>query len=340
MLSLPVFVGIDYHTHTIQVCVMDQKRKILFNQSVANDPHAVFQVVAPFSNNVSCAIEASTGVADFAEKLIAQYHWHVELAHPGYTARMKQTPDKSDWTDAKLLADLTRVGYIPRVWLAPLYIRELRDLVRHRHGLVEQGKQVKLRLRALLRQHRIVCPYSPWTKGGKKWLLDKTNISSPTLQYLIQDHYGTIEYFTKKIVAVTTMMEAHVADDAVVAQLLKQSGIGVITAITMRASIGRFDRFRTSKQLAHFCAVCPRNNSSAGQTTTGGLVKAGDELLRIVLIQAAHRLVRYDEHWRAMAARLRAKGKKPCVIVAAVANRWIRRLFHQMRESTSVGNST
>jgi len=105
----------------------------------------------------------------------------------------------------------------------------------------------------------------------------------------------------------------------------------MITAITMRALIGRFDRFRTGKQLAHFCAVCPRNNSSAGKTTTSGLIKAGDKLLRIVLIEAAHRLMRYDPYWRDMAARLRANGKKTCVIVAAVANRWVRKLFHQMQ---------
>jgi transposase len=339
MFNLPVFVGIDYHTHTIQVCVMDSQRTILANQSVANDPGAIFRVVAPFGNNISAAIEASTGAANFAEKLITTYQWHVELAHPGYVARMKQTPDKSDWTDAKLLADLTRAGYIPRVWLAPQYIRELRDLIRHRHGLVEQRKQVKLRLRALLRQHRIESPDSPWTLKGKKWLLDGANISSATLLFLLQDHYDTIEYFDKKIAAVTERMQLAVADDPVVKQLLRQPGVGVITAITLRALVGHFDRFRTGKQLAHFCAVCPRNNSSAGKTTTGGLIKAGDELLRQVLVEAAHRLIRYDEHWKAMADRLRTNGKKTCVIVAAVANRWIRKLFRSMGETTSTGEA-
>ena len=47
MLNLPVFVGIDYHLNIIQVCVMNQQGKILCNQSVSNDPHAVFSVVAP-----------------------------------------------------------------------------------------------------------------------------------------------------------------------------------------------------------------------------------------------------------------------------------------------------
>ena len=92
MFNLPVFVGIDYHTHTIQVCVMDSQRKILINQSVANNPEAVFRVVSPFGNNISAALEASTGAADFAAKLITNYQWHVELAHAGYVARMQQTP--------------------------------------------------------------------------------------------------------------------------------------------------------------------------------------------------------------------------------------------------------
>jgi hypothetical protein len=69
------------------------------------------------------------------------------------------------------------------------------------------------------------------------------------------------------------------------------------------------------------------------------LIKAGDELLRQVLIEAAHRLIRYDKQWRAMADRLRANGKKTCVIVATVANRWIRKLFHQMQQPFATGDS-
>jgi len=337
MFNLPVFIGLDYHTKTIQVCVMDQKGKILANQSVGNDPHAVFRVVAPYGNNIHAAIESSTGSAAFAEELITKYQWSVSLSHPGYASRMKQTPDKSDWTDAKLLADLIRVGYLPRVWLAPPYIRELRDSVRHRHGYVQQRTQTKLRLRALLRQHRINCPESPWTIKGKKWLLDATNITSLHVRTLLQDYYETIEFLNKKIVNAEERMAAATADDPIVKQLLCQPGIGLITAITMRAIIGHFDRFRTGKQLAHFCAVCPRNNSSAGKTTTGGLIKAGDDLLRQVLIEAAHRLIRYNPEWKAMSDRLRANGKKTCVIIAAVANRWIRKLFHQMREPTPTG---
>jgi transposase len=240
-------------------------RKILANQSVDNDPDAVMRVVAPFGGNVHAALEVSTGAAALtqkysAEQLIAKSGWLVELAHPGYVARMKQTPDKSDWTDAKLLADLTRTGYIPRVWLAPKYIRELRELVRHRHGLVEQRKQVKLRLRALLRNHRIVCPHSPWTIA---WNPMEAGNGAQRSDRIIPRSIRSLHFVT-----LPATISCDVADDPVVRQLLGQAGIGIITAVTMRALIGRFDRFRTGKQLAHFCALCPRNNSSATSATT------------------------------------------------------------------------
>jgi hypothetical protein len=40
----------------------------------------------------------------------------VELAHPGYVHRLRRSPDKTDLSNAQLLADLTRVSYLPTVW--------------------------------------------------------------------------------------------------------------------------------------------------------------------------------------------------------------------------------
>ena len=110
MFNLPLYVGLDYHTNTIQVCVMNQQRQILANQSVENSVEAVFRVVAPFGSNVNVAIEACNGASDFADELAAKNPtWHVELAHPGYVARMKQTPDKSDWI-RRLFYQMTSSG--------------------------------------------------------------------------------------------------------------------------------------------------------------------------------------------------------------------------------------
>ena len=42
--------------------------------------------------------------------------------------------------------------------------------------------------------------------------------------FLIKDHYDTIDYFDKKIIAVNEQMFTTVADDSVVKQLLQQPG--------------------------------------------------------------------------------------------------------------------
>ena len=99
----------------------------------------------------------------------------------------------------------------------------------------------------------------------------------------------------------------------------------------MRAEIGRFDRFRFGKQLARFCGLSPKNASSGQRQADAGLIRAANPQLRAVLIEAAHRLARLDPQWRALAQRLRNKGKPGSVVAAAVANRWVRWLFHQMR---------
>jgi transposase len=57
-----------------------------------------------------------------------------------------------------MLAELVRVGFLPRVRLAPQAVRELRRLTRHRQDLVNRQRAPKSRVGALLRDHRIAAP--------------------------------------------------------------------------------------------------------------------------------------------------------------------------------------
>ena len=107
MSNLTVFVGLDYHTQSIQVCVVNAQGDVLGNRPVDNDAVAVMRYAEAFGQVARAAVESCSGAADFAEELV-QGGWSVDLAHPGYVARMKQNPDKTDFSDARLLADLTR----------------------------------------------------------------------------------------------------------------------------------------------------------------------------------------------------------------------------------------
>ena len=156
-----VFVGLDYHQSFVQVCVMDPAGTVVSNRRCANSARAVREAVETSGVIVSAAIEACCGAADLAEELVAA-GWQVSLAHAAYVHKLKQSPDKTDWSDARLLADLLRVGYLPKVWLPPRDLRQLRHVLRHRQQLAERRRATKQRVTALLRSERIEFTGSRW----------------------------------------------------------------------------------------------------------------------------------------------------------------------------------
>jgi transposase len=335
MSRIASFVGLDYADSVVQVCVMDAAGRRLANRRCENDWRAIDRVVRRFGGPVRAAIESCTGAADLADELVHRAGWSLDLAHPGFVKRMKQNPDKSDYTDAQMLADLVRVGYLPRVWLAPQSVRELRRLVRYRQQLVDQRRSLKLRVRALLREHRVQCPVGKaWTKRWLYWLREAVVLPEES-SWIIEQHLAGLGLLTQQIAAVEQRLERRTADDTVVTFLQRFSGIGLVTSCVLRAEVGEFERFRTGKQLSRFCGLTPRNASSGQRQADAGLIKASNPLLRATLIQVAHQLMRRDPRWRAFALRKLEAGKPKCVIVAAVANRWIRWLYHQVREVKS-----
>ncbi len=326
---VPVFVGIDYHPSVVQLCVKDAAGRDLGRARVGDSCEEIFQAVERFGQARRVAIEACCGAADLGEELADRYGWSVDLAHPGYVNRMRQTPDKSDLTDAQLLADLTRVGYLPKVWMAPHAVRELRLLVRHRQGLCNDRRDTKLRLRALLREQRVKEPPRPWTRPWLAWLKTSDAISAQG-RWVLDEHLAHLEYTLARIKAAEAHLEQLTKGDQVVARLLEEPGIGRVTAWTLRAEIGRFDRFRNGRQLSRFCGLTPRNASSGKKQADAGLVKAGNPQLRAALIETAHRLARYVPRWKDMKQRLKGRGKSGSETAAAIANRWTRGLYHRM----------
>lgn len=331
MSNSKVFVGLDYHQHSVQVCVLDEGGVQLVNRICCNDAAEIIEAVDGLGIKVFAAIEACSGAADLADELILQGAWSVDLAHAGYVARIKQSPDKTDYTDARLLADLERVGYLPKVWLAPQEVRELRRLVRYRQQLAKERRNIKLQLRAILRDQRVKPPtdINPWTKAWLSWVEGAAEVSVET-RWIIGRQLKRLAGICEEIAAVEKHLAEVTTNDPVVQKLLSIKGVGLITAATLRAEIGRFDRFRTGKQLARFCSLTPRNASSGQRQADAGIIKAGNPELRRVLMEAAQCLRRFDDRWHEFSERLKERGKPGNVITAAVANRWVRGLYHEM----------
>jgi len=335
MITLTVCVGLDYHSDSIRVCVMTMEGEELLNRSVRNEVGEVIEAVQGCGRKFQVvvhvvAIEACSGAADFATRLSEITEWTVRLAHAGAVRRLKQGPDKTDCGDAWHLANLARVNYLPEVWLADDTTRQLRRLIRHRQALMADARDIKLRIRSLLKEERIpeTAGAGSWTKTWRAWLL--TVALGEHSRWILEQELMRLTQLEAYLEAVDKRMEEATQADPVVQRLLDQAGVGLVTAVLLRAVIGRFDRFRSGKQLSRYCGLTPCNASSGKRQADAGLIQAGHDDLRAVLIQLAKRLPRHVPRWKQVHAQLR-KTKPPNVASAAIANRWVRCLFHEMR---------
>jgi transposase len=301
-----VYVGLDYATAFVQVCVLDPSGRVLANGRCENCWIAIDALVRRFGRTVRAAIEACNGAANLADQLVHHAGWSLDLA------------------------DLVRVGYLPRVWLAPEAVRELRRLVRRRQDLVERRRALKLQVGAWLRDQGVRQPGGTrWTLRWRAWL--KTVELPSETRWVVNDACAELTQIERRIAALEKHLAAVTQKDPMVNKLRGLRGLGLITACVIRAEIGDATRFRTGKQLAHYGGLTPRNVSSGLRQANAGLIQAGNRYWRATLMEAAHRLRRFDPRWPEFSQALEARGKKRCVAVAAVAHRWIRGLFHELK---------
>lgn len=333
------YVGIDYHTSKVQVCVMSEAGEVLMNRSCDNDTLEVATLIGKHGGVKRVCAEACNGSAEFLDDLRKITGWQARLCHPGYVRRMKHNPDKSDKSDGELIADLDRVNYIPRVWIAPVEVRELRTLTRYREQAVERKKKAKLRIRGMLRKHRIhwegECGL--WTKAGFAWL-SSIDCLPPLELWVFREYLEEYQAADSQLKRVEKKLEEFARSDALTLYLMSKPGIGLVVATTMRAEIGDFTRFRRGKELSRFCGVTPCNASSGSRQVDAGLIRAGAPILKRVIIEAAHRMMRLDPRWHAFATRMRKAEKPYPVVVASVANRWLRGLLYEVKEFQEENN--
>jgi transposase len=333
MSSIPIYVGLDYHQDHVQVCVLDPRGKQLANARAANRWEAVRDAAAKHGSVQKAALEACTGAADLAQELADRAGWCVELGHPLYIQRMRRKADKSDYADGRMLADLSRVGWLPRVWLPPEGVRERRRLVGYRQHLVDQRRAAKLRVGALLREHRVAAgaPAGRWSKAWVAWLLSP-GLLPPASLYVAQALLAELGWLKQRIAEAEAELGRATDGDPLVGFLRTLACVGPVTAWVIAAQVGDFSRFGSGKALARYCGLTPANASSGSRVADAGLVREACPLLRATLIELAHRLTRCEARWKQMKRDMKARGKASCLIAAAVANRWTRRLYHEVKD--------
>jgi transposase len=125
-------VGMDLHRRRSVLVRMTEDGRRLGTARIVNSPRELRAQIARAGKSPKVVLEAAYGwywAADVLEAAGAEAH----LAHPLGVKAFTYRRVKDDQRDAADLADLLRMGRLPEAWIAPLPVRELRELTRYRH---------------------------------------------------------------------------------------------------------------------------------------------------------------------------------------------------------------
>src|SRR5947208_3611200 len=114
---------------------------------------------------------------------------------------------------------------------------------------------------------------------------------------------------------------AIVRDDEVCRRLMTVPGVGPVVALTYRATVDVPARFKNSKAVGAVFGLTPAKYQSGERDRTGAISKCGDEMMRVMLYEAAQILLVRSTKWswlRAWAMQIaRRRGLKKAIVALA-----------------------
>ena len=114
---------------------------------------------------------------------------------------------------------------------------------------------------------------------------------------------------------------AIVRDDEVCRRLMTVPGVGPMVALTYRATVDVPARFRNSKAVGAVLGLTPAQHQSGESERPGAISKCGDEMMRVMLYEAAQIMLTRTNKWswlKAWAMKIaRHRGMKKAIVALA-----------------------
>lgn len=286
------YIGIDLHKAFFQACAVNAEGGRRWEGRFPRTAEGFAALAARCTPATAMAVEASTPAWHFADELTARVG-QLRVIDPFKTRLKAGYAAKTDRLDARRLADALRRDSVVGIYVPPLAIRELRELCRGRHALVQCRTALINRLRAVLLRHGLADARRLARRADDQWL---TTLALPPRAA------ASVEALRQVLAVVraeTQRADAEVARlasaDPIAQHLQQLRGIGPTFALTIRAEVADIRRFATPPQLASYAGLVPRVEASAGRVRHGRITRRGSPWLRWALIEAAiHGTTRTD----------------------------------------------
>ncbi len=325
-----IIIGVDYHPSFQQIAFLDQETGECGEQPLNHsdgEAERFYRELKERGVSVRVGMEA-TGYSRWFERLLAELGFEVWIGDAAKIKRQRVRKQKTDREDTRLLLRLLLENRFPRIWVPSPENRDLRQLLWHRHRLVQMRTRIMNQLQAVAMNEGYRWKKKLFSEQGRAQL-EKLSLA-PWASRRRQDLLELLDRLNPTIAELTAVVEQEAKKWPEVLQLMTHPGVGPLTALAFVLIIGTTERFRCGKQIGSYTGLIPCEDSSAGKQRLGHLSKQGNTLLRFLLVEAAQAAARCNPDWRRRYVHLAMRRHKN-IAKAAMARKLAVRLYWMWR---------
>src|SRR6188768_3291442 len=313
------FAGLDVSVKETSVCIVDETGKITREVKVASEPDALLAVLTnPVYHFKRIGLEAGP-LSQWLFSALAEADLPaicVETRH--MRAALKAQINKTDRNDARGIAQMMRAGLYRPVHVKTVRSQKLRMLLTHRKLLQSKAIAIENDLRATLRNFGLKVGMVGTVKFEAR--IKELVENLPDLTVLVEPLLIVRRVLREQIGILHRRLMAIVRDDDVCRRLMTVPGVGPVVALTYRATVDVPTRFRNSKAVGAVFGLTPAKYQSGEIDRTGGISRCGDEMMRVMLYEAAQSML-HSKRWswlKAWGMKIaRHRGMKKAIVALA-----------------------
>ncbi|MGA9391936.1 MAG: IS110 family transposase [Candidatus Sulfotelmatobacter sp.] len=323
-----LIIGCDFHPGFQQVAIFDNLTGGIEEKRLQHCEEAEQFYRSLAGQAVRVGMEAC-GHYPWFERLLAELGFELWM---GDAARVRSSvvrKQKTDRRDAEHLLQLLMEERFPRIWVPSLEVRDVRQLLVHRHKQVQARTRTKNQLQAMALSQGVQKKHKLWSKAGRAELEQL-----PLLAYAAERRKRllvALDGLEAEIVELDRRVAEEARERPEAVRLMTHPGVGPVTALAMVLTLGPAERFGSAKQVGSYFGLIPSEDSSGGKQRLGRISKQGSSFLRFLLVEAGQTAARLDPQLKRFYRRL-AVGKNRSIAKVAVARKLATRLYLMLRE--------
>jgi len=292
-----LIIGCDYHPSFQQIAFIDDETGELRERRLMHREEAeqFYRALATSGAEVRVGMEAS-GHARWFERLLAELKVELWTGDAAKIRAKRVRKQKTDRQDAQHILRLMLKDDFPKIWVPSWENRDLRQLLWHRHRMVQTRTRIMNQLQAAALNEGLRYKKKLWRESGRQQL--ESMPLAPWASRRRSDLLEVLDRIHPTIAELTQAIEQEAEKCPPVQRLMTHPGVGALTAMAFVLIVGEAERFSCGKQIASYLGLVPEEDSSGERRRLGHISKQGNSLLRFLLVEAAQVTVRGDGRWR------------------------------------------